>query len=366
MRWLLPLVTLRGASVFSAKQTMLKNCPHCGAANRERANDCYVCESPLPELAPPDAPEPYETSDIADDLARDILNNIPDPATSLDRLPQPVPTRAATVTEIRALSSSQTQGATALADPPAVSEPEWKREVASKLEEYRSRRQRSEEPQSALPFAQETAAADPAAEPHPRESLRTTARSRPQTSERMEISVQQPELDFETTRPLPQPSARLVPVAQLGERVRSGLLDAAFVAITYGGFLLMFSYLVGQGGELSFGKVDAIVYGVAGFLIYGLYFFLFTAFGAATPGMLLSELHVVSFDGDTPTAQQLLWRSFGYLISLAAVTLGFLWALWDEDHLTWQDRISQTYLTEAPPEPIAVSDDSSFQSWKLL
>ena len=362
MRWLLPLVTLRGASVFSAKQTMLKNCPHCGAANRERANDCYVCESPLPELAPPDAPEPYETSDIADDLARDILNSIPDPAMSPDRLPQPVPTRAATVTEIRALSSSQTQGAPALADPPAVSEPEWKREVASKLEEYRSRRQRSEEPQSALPFSEETAAA----EPHPRESLRTTARSRPQTSERMEISVQQPELDFDATRPSPQPSTRLVPVAQLGERVRSGLLDAAFIAITCGGFLLMFSYLVGQGGELSFGKVDAIVYGVAGFLIYGLYFFLFTAFGAATPGMLLSELHVVSFDGDTPTPQQLLWRSFGYLISLAAVTLGFLWALWDEDHLTWQDRISQTYLTEAPPEPIAVSDDSSFQSWKLL
>jgi hypothetical protein len=27
--------------------------------------------------------------------------------------------------------------------------------------------------------------------------------------------------------------------------------------------------------------------------------------------------------------------------------LGFLWSLWDEDHLTWQDRISQTYLTQA-------------------
>ena len=41
------------------------------------------------------------------------------------------------------------------------------------------------------------------------------------------------------------------------------------------------------------------------------------------------------------------WRSFGYLISAGTCFLGFFWALWDEEHLTWQDRISQTYLTPA-------------------
>jgi hypothetical protein len=35
--------------------------------------------------------------------------------------------------------------------------------------------------------------------------------------------------------------------------------------------------------------------------------------------------------------------------------LGFLWALWDEDQLTWHDRMSQTYLTSAP----AVHDEPS-------
>ena len=34
--------------------------------------------------------------------------------------------------------------------------------------------------------------------------------------------------------------------------------------------------------------------------------------------------------------------------------LGYLWSLWDEDHFTWQDRISQTYITAAAP--IADSD----------
>jgi hypothetical protein len=29
--------------------------------------------------------------------------------------------------------------------------------------------------------------------------------------------------------------------------------------------------------------------------------------------------------------------------------LGFLWSFWDEDHFTWHDRISQTYVTAASP-----------------
>ena len=58
---------------------------------------------------------------------------------------------------------------------------------------------------------------------------------------------------------------------------------------------------------------------------------------------LIAEMHL------TPETRQLLWRSFGYVLSGATLTLGFLWALWDEDHFTWQDRISQTYITAATP-----------------
>jgi hypothetical protein len=44
------------------------------------------------------------------------------------------------------------------------------------------------------------------------------------------------------------------------------------------------------------------------------------------------------------------------LLSAATLMLGFLWALWDEDHFTWQDRISQTYITAATP----ILDSDSF------
>jgi uncharacterized RDD family membrane protein YckC len=364
---------------------MLKNCPHCGAANRERAHDCYVCEAPLPEYSPAE-PEPLEevypdvraadgkARDVAGDLARDILENIPDPATA----PAPAaPTaRPSTVTEFR---PSASKASVALADEPAlVSEPEWKREVASKLEEYRSRRQRSgEDSQSALPF-NEQAEATPEAAPNPltltdakrtegRESLRFAARSRPQTAEPVAIAAQ-PELDFESLlqQSAQQLTNRLVPVAPLRHRVHAGLLDAGFLVISYGGFLLMFASL---GNPLTFGRVEVAVYAAALFLIYGLYITLFTGFGSATPGMLLRNLHAVSFDGNPPSQQQMLWRSFGYLVSAAAGLLGFLWALWDEDHLTWHDRISQTYLTQSHPAPHSAglsSSSGSTQSYKLF
>ncbi|HJZ52757.1 MAG TPA: RDD family protein, partial [Candidatus Acidoferrales bacterium] len=112
------------------------------------------------------------------------------------------------------------------------------------------------------------------------------------------------------------------------------------------GFLALFRSL---GGQVVMEKVDAIVYLAAFYLFYAQYFFLFTTFAGATPGMQLRGITIVRLDGSLPDTRQLLWRSFGYLLSGATMMLGFLWSLWDEDHFTWQDRISQTYITAATP-----------------
>ncbi len=137
-----------------------------------------------------------------------------------------------------------------------------------------------------------------------------------------------------------------MPVADLSERRYAGLLDAAFIFLSYIGFLSIFRSL---GGQLSFEKVDWIVYAATFFLFYMQYFVLFTTFNGDTPGMRLRGLSVVSFDGSLPCTRQLVWRSFGYVLSGGTFLMGYLWSLWDEDHLTWQDRISQTYLTSAIP-----------------
>jgi len=54
----------------------------------------------------------------------------------------------------------------------------------------------------------------------------------------------------------------------------------------------------------------------------------------------------------------LIWRSIGYQISGGTAFLGYLWALWDEDKLTWHDRISQTYITPAESGHLAEPEEA--------
>lgn len=288
-----------GENFRSAKRTLLQTCSKCGAANSESAEVCYVCDARF--------------SSAEEELA-----------------PVAVPS----------------------------SEPEWRLEVAHRLESYRRRhrgRGLPDDSQSALPFVLDSGSAPTgrgSADSAPEgagaaRTLRRPAESRSARQMGIEIAVIQPSLDF--TSAVDQsahPSATLVPVADIEERSRAGMLDAVFLVASYIGFLALFGSL---GGQLTLGKLDAAVYGVTFFLFYAQYFALFTFFNGSTPGMHLRGLRVVNFDGSEPAAGQLLWRSFGYLISAGALFLGFLWSLWDEDRLTWQDRISQTYITQAPP-----------------
>jgi len=140
------------------------------------------------------------------------------------------------------------------------------------------------------------------------------------------------------------PGAASLRVAELATRRIAGSIDAAIIFAVFIGFLGLFRSM---GGHLSFVRIDFAVYAATFFLIYAIYFVLFTLFSGSTPGMHACGLSVVALDGTFPDSRQLLWRSFGYLLSAGTLMLGFLWALWDEDRLTWQDRISQTYITAA-------------------
>jgi len=93
--------------------------------------------------------------------------------------------------------------------------------------------------------------------------------------------------------------------------------------------------------------LSAAVYALSFAIVYLQYFALFTVFGGTTPGMMLRGLRVVDFSGEEPTPKQLLLRAAGYMLSAGTFFLGFLWVQWDEDELTWHDRISRTYLSAA-------------------
>jgi uncharacterized RDD family membrane protein YckC len=138
--------------------------------------------------------------------------------------------------------------------------------------------------------------------------------------------------------------AGLYPVAPLGDRQLAGIIDAACLLFAFGGFVALFGSL---GGQLTLSKMNAAVYLAAFCVVYFQYFALFTVFGATTPGMMFRGLQVMSFSGETPTPRQMLLRSAGYMLSAGTCFVGFLWAFWDEDQLTWHDRLSKTYLSSA-------------------
>ncbi len=242
-------------------------------------------------------------------------------------------------------------------------QPEWRREVANRLHAYRARRvsRTGADLQSALPFETVAAAAVGGGEQTP-EFIPPPPAPPPQSESSRVQRVEIQELQYELAPPaptilLPAPAGHdtarnsLLPIASLAERGRAALLDFALLAFSYGAMLTLFWAL---GGHISSNRVDAEVMGATVALFYAQYFALFTVFGGSTPGMLLCRLRVASFDGGAPTSRQMVWRSFGYLISAGTCLLGFLWALWDEEHLSWHDRISQTYLT--PVEHVAAKE----------
>jgi uncharacterized RDD family membrane protein YckC len=136
----------------------------------------------------------------------------------------------------------------------------------------------------------------------------------------------------------------LYPVASIDERRIAALADAACLLFAYGAFLALFGSV---GGQFTLSKLSAAVCTATFALVYLQYFALFTIFGGTTPGMMLRGLQVVSFSGEAPSPRQMLLRSAGYMLSAGAFFLGFLWAMWDEDSLTWHDRMSHTYLCSA-------------------
>jgi uncharacterized RDD family membrane protein YckC len=242
-------------------------------------------------------------------------------------------------------------------------ESSWRGELSQRLEAYRTRRKRltrnAAQSQFAFdsPSTKEPPASVIAAEPPPsieEDFSFTIAIGRPSKKavleeSRMEIDVSLPP-DSETgpqaqvTEDKRKYLAGLHPVASMDDRRLAALIDSCCLLFAYGGFLMLFGSL---GGQFTLSKLSAAVYAMTFAIVYLQYFTLFTIFGGTTPGMMMRSLEVVSFSGEPPTPRQMLLRSAGYILSAGTFFMGFFWAMWDEDELTWHDRLSRTHLSAA-------------------
>ena len=255
----------------------------------------------------------------------------------------------------------------------------WRGEVSVRMEAYRARKRRrpANTTQSRLPFEHspvtsgtQALALDAAPNIAANDfsftiAIGRDAQTREKSDGRMEIDVTIPpasrtdSLAKPLQEELPE-SYGAYPVASLEERRFAAAIDIACLLFAYGGFLALFGSL---GGQFTLSKLSAAVYGVTFAIVYLQYFALFTVFGGTTPGMMFRGLQVASFTGDPPTPRQMLLRTAGYILSAGTCFLGFFWAWWDEDALTWHDRLSHTYLgvlqTHEDLEPSAMAHSHS-------
>jgi uncharacterized RDD family membrane protein YckC len=269
-----------------------------------------------------------------------------------------------------AFAAQQTRG-----NPPfdQLADSVWRGELANRVASYRARRRRNSpsDGQPELPFEQHARVSPgelPAPAPSPARAIavaeptaldddfsftiaigRTAKPRSDETQMFIDVSVPPAEPSASETSPS-QPETTvaqqsgLYPVASIEERRLAGLIDAACLLFACGGFLALFGSL---GGHFAFSKLSVAVYTASFAIVYLQYFSLFTVFGGTTPGMMLRGLRVVDFGGEEPSPRQFLLRAAGYMLSAGTFFLGFLWSQWDEDELTWHDRISRTYLSSA-------------------
>jgi uncharacterized RDD family membrane protein YckC len=148
----------------------------------------------------------------------------------------------------------------------------------------------------------------------------------------------------------------LYQVSSIEERRIAAIIDLVCLLFAYGGFLGLFGSL---GGHFTLSKLSAVVCVTTFAAVYVQYFTLFSIFGGTTPGMMMRGLQVVSFSGEAPTSKQMFLRSLGYLLSAGTFFLGFLWAMWDSDELTWHDRLSRTYLSVEQTLPDLEAPDAA-------
>jgi uncharacterized RDD family membrane protein YckC len=132
------------------------------------------------------------------------------------------------------------------------------------------------------------------------------------------------------------------PVALPTHRLLATAFDASMVIIAVGVFLAIFFV---SGGVLAFTKQNIpFFFGVA--LLLGLlYRSLWCLANGDSPGMRFAGLRLVDFDGRAPDRDQRGMRQIASLLSVLSAGLGLVWALVDEENLTWHDHISKTFPT---------------------
>jgi uncharacterized RDD family membrane protein YckC len=163
---------------------------------------------------------------------------------------------------------------------------------------------------------------------------------------RKKITDTQQRLDFMGVEEVASPPQSHIicdaPVAPAMMRTEAALIDGAIMLAPVILGLAIFLY---EGGHLVLNKSTAPFWIAVLFTIPVLYKLLWSWAGRDSVGMSAMGLRLVDFDGNPPSRERRYQRSLASFISFLAAGIGLIWALVDEDALTWHDHMSSTFPT---------------------
>ncbi|HUJ21741.1 MAG TPA: RDD family protein [Bryobacteraceae bacterium] len=203
-------------------------------------------------------------------------------------------------------------------------------------------------PAEAAPPAEPPRDINPSTAPARSAPLKAQARRRTAPSQ---TSGLQTDLDFLT--PPPQGPRTLktqveaviycdAEVAAPRHRAVAAAIDGGMIFTGFGLFLFAFHFM---GGMFRLNRQTLPFFlGVLGTLamFYGM---LWIWAGRETVGMRLTGLRLIDFDGFPADRRNRLLRTLAACLSFCAGGIGLLWALVDEEKLTWHDHMSKTFPT---------------------
>ena len=169
---------------------------------------------------------------------------------------------------------------------------------------------------------------------------------RPRRDANSQQALQFPEAEGIGSAPAGEVIFCEAPVALPGHRALSAAVDMAWILIGVGLFALT-AFLGADlvGADLVISRQTAPFLIAVGVIVGLFYRSIWYFANTDTPGMCFAGLRLVDFDGRRPDREQRGLRQLASLLSLAAAGLGVVWALVDEESLTWHDHISKTFPT---------------------
>jgi len=140
--------------------------------------------------------------------------------------------------------------------------------------------------------------------------------------------------------PMPRPAREIEP-APMGRRLLAVFVDCTLISGVLVAAAMLAVYFV---SELPVLRAVEFPAALALLAIGVAYHVSFMILARRTPGMKYAGIELNTFSGYTTSRGQRCGRLLAILLSVLPMGLGVVWALFDDAHLTWHDRLSKTYL----------------------